>query len=149
MDKFAVYDKFIIAIKKRLQNNSDIIFPPKVFETFLGEIESFDVDKKYLIIKFPVLDKYMNPYNTLQGGVLTAMIDNTIGPLSMMIDLPSFTRQLNVKYIKPVPKGCYYILIKAKFIEKRKNFLFFDAIVEDNNGNKVATASVSHWIMKS
>ena len=83
----------------------------------------------------------------MQGGIIAAAIDNTIGPLSMLVSPPNFTRYITVKYGKVVSPDIGFIYVTAKFIKKKKRQLFFDAIVENGDGEKLASAKATHWII--
>ncbi|WP_156815180.1 hypothetical protein [Amphritea japonica] len=38
---------------------------------------SNDAENKVLINRFPILTEQLNPYGTMQGGVVSAIVDNT------------------------------------------------------------------------
>jgi acyl-coenzyme A thioesterase PaaI-like protein len=135
-------------LKEKLKGRVDEInFPPPVFETMQGKVVDFDINKETLTNRFPVLNKYLNPYGTMQGGIIAAAIDNTIGPLSLLVSPPNFTRYLTVKYGKVVSPEMGYIIVKAQFIRKKKRQLFFEAIVENSDGDKLASAKATHWVI--
>ena len=125
----------------------EIDFPPPVFETMQGEIFDFDLQNDSLTNRFPVLSEHLNPYGCMQGGIIAAAIDNTIGPLSLLVSPPNFTRYLTVKYGKVVSQELGFIYVKAKFIGNKKRHLYFEAIVENANGDKLATAKATHWVI--
>lgn len=140
----AIYDLF----ESKLQDiDREIDFPPPVFEAMKGEVVSFDAEKEIFVNKFPVLKEYFNPYRVVQGGVIAAAIDNTIGPLSMLVAPPNFTRYLNLKYGKTVPPEADYIWVTATYTGKKKRQLFFEAVVHDGKGNKFASAKAIHWVV--
>ncbi len=135
-------------LEAKLQGREDEInFPPPVFETLKGEVLNFDIDKETLTNKFPVLNEHLNPYGNMQGGIIAAAIDNTIGPLSTLVSPPNFTRYLTVKYGKVVSPELGFIYVTATFTGRKKRQLFFEAIVEDCDGNKLASAKAIHWII--
>ena len=112
-----------------------------------GEVFDYKNKKESLTNRFPVLNEQLNPYGNMQGGIIAAAIDNTIGPLSMLVSPPNFTRYLNVKYGKTVSPELDYIYVTARFTGKKKRQLFFEAVVEDSNGNKLASAKAIHWVI--
>lgn len=61
------------------------------------------MDDRTLTPRFPILEKHLNPYHTLQGGFLASTLDNTFEPLSMLVALPNVTRHLEVTYSEPFP----------------------------------------------
>lgn len=125
----------------------EIKFPPPVFDAMDGEVIDYDVKKGTLINRFPILCQHLNPYGNMQGGIIAAAIDNTIGPLSMLVSPPNFTRRMEIKYGKVITPDLFYIYVTARFIEKKKRQLFFEATVNDKNGNKLASAKSTHWVI--
>ena len=65
----------------------------------------------------------------MQGGMIAAAVDNIVGPLSMLIAPPNFTRNLEMKYKKAINSDLNYITVITKFVQKRKRFLYFEATV--------------------
>ena len=63
----------------------DFLLPPPSFTVMQCEIIAYDEKHKSLIIKLPVLEQWLNPYGTMQGGMIDAAIDNAVGPLSLLI----------------------------------------------------------------
>ena len=51
-------------------------FPPPIFAAMKGEFLKFDQDAGYLAAQFPVLENYLNPYGSMQGGMIAAAVDN-------------------------------------------------------------------------
>ena len=136
-----------IVEEKLLGLEDNINFPPPSFEMMKGEIIDFDIEKGLFKNRFPIMGEYLNPYGNMQGGLISAAIDNTIGPLSMLIAPPNFTRVMEVKYGKIVTPELAYIVVTATFIEQKKRQLFFQATVESQNAEKLASAKSTHWII--
>ena len=61
---------------------------------------------------------------------------------------PNFTRNLEMKYKKAINLGLGHITVIAKFVQRKKRFLYFEATVLDNLGNKLATAKAVNWIIE-
>ena len=148
IDKNKIPKELIQRVESKLQGRNDqIVFPPPVFVAMKGEVLDYKSENESLTNRFPVLNEQLNPYGNMQGGIIAAAIDNTIGPLSMLVSPPNFTRYLNVKYGKTVSPELDYIYVTAKFTGKKKRQLFFEAVVEDSNGNKLASAKAIHWVI--
>lgn len=148
IDKDRIPKKLLPLLESQLQGRTDEInFPPPVFDAMKGEIVAFDIEKESLTNKFPVLMEHLNPYGNMQGGIISAAIDNTIGPLSLLVSPPNFTRYMKVKYGKVVSPELGYIYVTAKFTGKKKRQLFFEAIVQDSDENKLASAKSIHWVI--
>lgn len=121
--------------------------PPPVFTAMQGWIVGYDPAENILRVRFPVLPEQLNPYGSMQGGMVAAAIDNTIGPLSMLVAPPSFTRRLEVKYRRSVTPESGDILVEGRFVERKKRQLIFRARVLDAAGNELASARAVHWIV--
>lgn len=148
IDKKRISPEFLMALEKNFNGRTDEInFPPPVFDALKGEVINYDVKNKILVNRFPILNEHLNPYGSMQGGIVSAAVDNTIGPLSMLVSPPNFTRHMEMKYGKVVTPDLGYIYVTARFIEKKKRQLFFEATVEDSDGNKLASAKSMHWVI--
>jgi acyl-coenzyme A thioesterase PaaI-like protein len=138
-------------LQDRLADNNidgkELHIPPAVYNTMGSKFIKFDQKNKTLKNSFPILSQYLNPYGNLQGGIIATAIDNTIGPLSLLVAPPNFTRYLHIKYGKVVTMSMKNIYVTATFIERKKRQLFFSAIVENKIGDKLATASATHWVI--
>jgi acyl-coenzyme A thioesterase PaaI-like protein len=122
-------------------------FPPPVFTAMGGEFVELDLDAGLLAAQFPVLESYLNPYGTMQGGMVAAAVDNTLGPLSVLIAPPNVTRHLDMTYNRPVRVEMGHVVVSARFLERRDRLLFFRAEVRDQEGFRLARAKAVHWIM--
>jgi len=135
-------------LEEKLRGRTDEInFPPPVFDAMKGEVVDYDMAKETLTTRFPVLPEQLNPYGNMQGGIIAAAVDNTIGPLSLLVSPPNFTRHMELKYAKVISPDLGFIYVKARFVEKKKRMLFFEAIVENSAGEKLASAKSIHWVI--
>lgn len=126
----------------------EYLIPPPVFETMQGEFLAFDELAGTLKTRFPVLHKFLNPYRAIQGGIIAAAVDNTIGPLSMLVAPPNVTRRLEMKYSNPVTPDLQYISVEGKFLGQEGNWLTFSAEVRGQEGALLARAKARHWIIE-
>ena len=122
--------------------------PPPVFEFMQGQLVAFDPDEGSLIAQFPVVESYLNPYSAMQGGMIAAAVDNTLGPLSVLVAAPNLTRQLEMKYSEPVTLDMEYIFVHAKLLKREDQRLFFRADVRGPEGNRLARAKAVHWVLE-
>ncbi len=121
--------------------------PPPVFTYMQGEFLEYYVDNKVITYRFPVLKEYLNPYGAMHGGVVAAAVDNTFGPLSMLVSSPSVTRKLDLKYSSPITTDLEHITVKATFIGRDDRWLRFKAEVRDPQGKLLARAKSLYWIV--
>ena len=136
------------AIEDRLGDRmGDYLIPPPVFVTMRGEFLTFDAQAGVLETRFPVLEEYLNPYGAMQGGMVAAAVDNTLGPLSMLVAPPNVTRRMQMKYSRQVTPDLAYITVKGKLLERKGRWLTFSAEVRDPGGALLARAQARHWIV--
>ena len=141
-------DSIIEIISKKLgEKKDDYLIPPPVFVTMKGEYIKFDQENGVLKTQFPVQNQFLNPFRSLQGGIVAAAVDNTFGPLSMLVAPPSVTRRIEMKYSRPVTPDLGYITVEAKFVKHDHRMLTFRADVRDPSGNLLARAKALHWIL--
>jgi acyl-coenzyme A thioesterase PaaI-like protein len=137
------------ALEERLGDRiGEYTFPPPVFAAMQGACVGLDLDAEALTTRFPILESYLNPYGTMQGGMLAAAVDNTLGPLSMLVAAPNVTRQLEITYNWPVTLDIGYIVVEARLLERRDRRLFFRAVVRSPDGLQLARAKAVHWIIE-
>jgi acyl-coenzyme A thioesterase PaaI-like protein len=135
-------------IHDKLGDQRDMyLIPPPVFDTMQGEFLAFDPDAGTLTTRFPVLGVHLNPYGAMQGGIVAAAVDNTLGPLSMLVAPPNVTRRLQMKYSHPVTPDLGYITVRGRLQEREGRWLTFSADVRDPEGALLARARAKHWIV--
>jgi acyl-coenzyme A thioesterase PaaI-like protein len=122
-------------------------FPPPVFVAMQGRFLEIDLDSGSLSVQFPVLKSYLNPYGTMQGGMVAAAVDNTLGPLSVLVAPPNVTRRLEMVYSEPITPDLEQIVVTSKLLEQKDRWLFFRADVYNPDGNRLARARAVHWIL--
>ena len=141
-------ERLISILRDRVKGTGEnVVIPPPVFRAMQAEVIGFDLDDGYLKIRFPVLKEQLNPFGNVQGGMIAAMIDNTLGPLSMAVAPPNFTRHFELKYRTPVHPGMDHIFVTGNYVERRKRRLYFTASLMDDEGMELASANSVHWII--
>ena len=141
-------DQIIAMLEKQHGNRlGEYAFPPPVFTAMQGKFLDFDSEQSILSVRFPVLETWLNPYGIMQGGMVAAAVDNTLGPLSMLVAPPNVTRRLQMKYSQQVTPDLGYITVKARLLEREGRWLAFSAEVRDPEGALLARAQARHWIV--
>lgn len=139
----------IDVLKDRLGDRVDeFVIPPPVFAAMEGRFLELDLDAGVLTARFPVLESYLNPYQTMQGGMIAAAVDNTLGPLSMLVAPPNVTRRLRMTYSRPVTLDMEQIIVQAELLERRERWLFFRADVRSPEGVRLVRSQARHWILE-
>ena len=143
-------EELIVMMQDNLEGvEHHVQIPPPAFDHMEGEIVKFDQEDSLLTVRITNLQKDLNPFGNMQGGMIAAAVDNTVGPLSMLIAPPNFTRNLEMKYKKAINSDLDYITVITKFVQQRKRFLYFEATVLDDLGNELAAAKVVYWIIEN
>ncbi len=116
--------------------------PPNCYRFMRGEYRAYE-SRTSLTVSFPVLPEYHNPVGAMQGGLITAAIDNTIGPLSYLAArLPCTTLDLHTQYLRSVSADDT-IIVAARVISRSPQTLTFSADVVNGKGKLIARASAT------
>ena len=127
---------------------NEFLIPPPVFEAMEGEVLQIDLDEGLLVTRFPVKRTYLNPYRTMQGGMVAAAVDNTFGPLSMLVAPPNVTRRFEMKYSRPIGEEVGAIMVQGRFLGRDGRRLFLTADVRDPDNRLLARAQATHWVLE-
>lgn len=149
MDQTNLMDYFIQLAKEHYPEGFDkVVLPPPVFISMSAEFIKIDQENSLIEVKFPVPESSLNPFGSMQGGIIAAAVDNAVGPLSMLVAPINFTRDMSLKYRRPVSKNFEYIIVKATLTEKKGRRLFFSAEVMDPERNLLVSAKLMNWIVE-
>ena len=89
--------------------------PPPTNELFQGEFLDLDIPAKTLRRAFTATAQMLNPANSVQGGILAAFMDDTMGPLAVIFSAgrayPT-TTDLHTQYFRPAKPGRFECLAK-------------------------------------
>ena len=131
-----------------------LTIPPPVFEDMQVEVVDYrpgDPETHVgdrLTVLMPVLERYGNPMRHVQGGIVAAMIDNAIGPLSYLVAPPSATTQMTVSYLAPLLPGLEAVVVTATLAHRAGRTLLLDAEVRSPDGDLLAAARATHTIVR-
>ncbi len=123
------------------------LVPPPVFLSMQGEFLAIDLEAGTIKVRFPVLDEFLNPFGSMQGGMIAAAADNSIGPLSFLVAPANVTRNLEMKYSRPATSEMEFIVVEAELLERDARQLYFRATVFDKDRQVLARAKATHWIV--
>jgi uncharacterized protein (TIGR00369 family) len=129
----------------KMPQGTGLKLPPPIFKLLEGEvIETTDTT---LTMRFPVKEIYQNPFGYMQGGMLAAIMDNTIGPLSFMVAPPNVTTQFNTTYLRPVTPDDQELTVVAELTERTRKLVFFKVTVRNAAGKTICFAHASHRVV--
>ena len=127
---------------------NDFTLPPPIFEIMQCEIIEYNVEEKSLITRLPVLEKWQNPFGTMQGGMIDGAIDNAVGPLSLLVAPVNMTRTIETKILNAITMDVETIYVKANLVEAKKRRLIFEAEVVDEVGLVYAKSIIVNYIVR-
>ena len=120
-----------------MPSDTGMDLPPRVFSDMEGEFIDL-VEGISLTARFPNKDRYMNPMGFMQGGIITAAIDNTVSPLSFMLGSPNVTQTISTTFKRPIKKTDRFVIVKASMIEKTETHIVMQAEVKSDTGKLMA-----------
>lgn len=94
--------------------------------------------------------EFCNPAGFVQGGLLSAMLDDTMGPAVMVMTegrLYTTTISLTVNFLVPAKPGP--ITVEAKVTQLGKTIAFVEGRLMAADGTVLATASVSARLIEA
>ena len=108
-----------------------------------------EVDHKLGTIKIEVLAKpeFINPIGIIQGGFLTAMLDEALGgAIAAMLDDNQFapTIELKVNFIRPAHVGP--LVAEGRVVHRGISLVFLQAELHTLEGQLIATATATAQI---
>lgn len=128
--------------------NIKLSIAPHCFNFMHGRLVEFST-KERLTIAFPVLESYLNPGGSMQGGFITAAFDNVFGPLCQAVTgtKATTTVDLYTNYHRPIFAGDELIII-ASIIVKGKTKIHMTAEAYNGENKLIATASANYIYLK-
>ncbi len=121
--------------------------PPPVFNFMEGRIESYDPGKS-LRTSFPVKAEYSNPMQRMQGGMIAAAIDNTMGPLSLLVSKSAaVTLSMNLDYVRGISAG-KRLYVTASVVSRSRTNLIMEAVASDERGKMVARSTAQFQLFR-
>lgn len=93
---------------------------------------------------YPVLNEFLNPRQTMQGGFIAAAFDNVLGTLAFLESktMSLATADLAVYFHRPAMAGDN-LTITAYLKHKGRNIVFLSGEAFNSSGKLVATATTS------
>jgi uncharacterized protein (TIGR00369 family) len=113
--------------------------PPTLNELGIEYTEVISGTK--MVARVPFQKRFTNPVGLYQGGMLTAAIDEVMGPLSYITaGGPCMTLAMNVTFLGAFKEEMNHATIEATVLKKTKNFIFLRAEVKSPSGELLAHA---------
>lgn len=120
-------------------------FPPPPIAEFLGwELIREDPEKGEIEIAFNPTSEMTNVRGDVQGGIVAAMLDDTMGPALLSLTGGRYvasTLDMNISYLRPVHAG--RVTAKGRVIRQGRTIAFLEAEIFDAAGKLLARATSS------
>ena len=100
-------------------------------------------------MEFTATEQFLNPAGVVQGGFITAMLDDTMGPAAVAQLGPGHfapTLELKVSFLRPVGPG--RLIGDGRVVHMGKSVAFLEGSLADEQGNVVATSTATARIVK-
>ena len=122
---------------------------PPVAALWRGELVSHDPTAGVLCVRFPTQPNYANPGGMVMGGIVTAMLDDTMGPLVVAhtggAKFPVST-DLHTQFFKGAPIGPP-LVVEARIDRLGKTVAFTSALLMNDKGEICAKAVHTAMLM--
>lgn len=113
------------------------------------KLRALDAEAGTIEVEFAGAPQFLNPAGTVQGGILGAMLDDTMGPAAMAFlggGHIAQTLELKVNFMRPGKIGP--IIGKGRVAHRGRDILFLEGTLFDPAGKTIATASATSRIVQ-
>jgi molybdopterin converting factor subunit 1 len=103
----------------------------------------------HIRMEFTASEQFLNPAGVVQGGFITAMLDDTMGPAAIAQLGPGHftpTLELKVNFLRPAGLG--RLVADGRVVHMGKSVAFLEGSLADEDGNVVATATATARVVK-
>ena len=103
-----------------------------------------DTEAGTIRVQFDGKSEFANAVGTVNGGLMAAMLDDTMGPMVVATLAPgSFasTIELKTNFIRPAPIGP--LIGEGRIVHKGRSIAFAEARLSDGEGNLLATGTAT------
>ena len=107
-------------------------------------------DRGWLKVGFEGRAEFCNPAGFIQGGILSAMLDDSMGPAAFMTSAGRFyatTISLTVNFLAPAKPGP--LIVEAQVIQLGKSVAFMEGKLMAHGGAVLATASTTARLVEA
>jgi uncharacterized protein (TIGR00369 family) len=108
------------------------------------ELLSVDPDAGTIEVAFTATEQFLNPVGVVQGGLLAAMLDDTLGPALVATLGPGEfapTADLHVQFLRPARPG--RLIGRGRIVRRGAGVGFLAGELVDDTGATVAVATAT------
>jgi uncharacterized protein (TIGR00369 family) len=117
---------------------------PSAAVTLGFELVAVDPDAGTITTSFVVGDRFLNPVGTVQGGIVAAMLDDTMGPALIATLGPGQfapTLDLHVQFLRPARPGRF--VGHGRIVRRGREVAFLAGELHDESGEVVAVSTAT------
>jgi uncharacterized protein (TIGR00369 family) len=124
--------------------------PPPAAATLGWELLGVDPEVGTIEVAFEASESFTNPVGAVQGGFLTAMLDDTLGP-ALVATLPpdqfAVTLDLHVQFLRPARPG--RLVGRGRVVRRGRQVCFMSGELLGPDGDPVAVATATAHITQT
>ena len=117
---------------------------PPVAQLLGWQLESVDPAAGTIVVRYEARHEFTNPMGNIQGGLLAAMLDDTMGP-ALVATLPpggfAPTLEMKVTYLEPAVVGPLWG--HGRVVKRGGTISFVEADLVDGDGTIIARATAT------
>ena len=124
--------------------------PPPAGVLLGWELVAVDPDAGTIEMSFTATEQFLNPFGAIQGGLLAAMLDDTLGPALVATLGPGEsapTTDLHVQFLRPARPG--RLVGRGRIVRKGRDVGFMAGELVDDSGEVVAVATATAQIRRT
>jgi uncharacterized protein (TIGR00369 family) len=123
---------------------------PTAAKTLGWSLVEANPERGEIEVSFEATADFLNPAGTVQGGFLTAMLDDTMGPALAATLAPGLygaTLELKVSFLRPARPG--RLVGRGRVVHSGSTIAFLSGELLDESGRVVAVGSATARILRS
>ena len=124
--------------------------PPPAAGLLGWELVAIDPEAGTIEVAFAATEQFLNPFGMIQGGLLAAMLDDTLGPALVATLAPGTsapTTDLHVQFLRPARPG--RLVGRGRIVRRGRDVGFMAGELVDASGQVVATAMATAQIRRT
>ena len=114
--------------------------PPPIHTFLGGKLEQFDVEQQHMQFSYQARPEFANPMGQLQGGMLSAMLDDAMGLFAYIGHeaQPAATVNMTVNFLRPTQLA--QVDVEVYFVRRGRKISNIEAIARQQ-GKEVGKVS--------
>ena len=97
-----------------------------------------DVAAGTIRVQFTAVDDFVNPIGTIQGGILSAMLDDAMGPVATAFGGGQHmapTVDLKTSFMRPAIVGTLFV--EARVVHRGRDIVFLEGAMKDKDDRRL------------